>query len=226
MDTIQTSKPNCLIVCSSSCEGVSASSFIHAFTLTNSTFNVQIVTPQGRQIEYTRSDDSSKRWINEFRTKTISVPGKLENIQASRYAAILIPSSPGACHDLVDNDELSTLLNRFIEQKKPICAVGYGVAALFSARGEGEKSLWSFKNYSLTAPSLFEVAKTDNFNTLPIIPEDFIRDHGGTYSASECDAVHVIMDRHVITGQNDQSTLCAVQNLILLCNARHGKTKS
>lgn len=39
-------------------------------------------------------------------------------------------------------------------------------------------------------------------------------------SASECDAVHVIMDRHVITGQNDQSTLCAVQNLILLCNGR------
>ena len=38
--------------------------------------------------------------------------------------------------------------------------------------------------------------------------------------ASECDAVHVVMDRHVITGQNDQSTLCAVQNLILLCNAR------
>jgi hypothetical protein len=36
---------------------------------------------QGRQIEYIRSDDSSKRWINEFRTKTISVPGKLENIQ-------------------------------------------------------------------------------------------------------------------------------------------------
>lgn len=26
--------------------GVSTSSFIHAFTLTNSTFNVQIVTPQ------------------------------------------------------------------------------------------------------------------------------------------------------------------------------------
>ena len=38
---------------------------------------------KGRQIEYTRSDDSSKRWINEFRTKTISVPGKLENIQGS-----------------------------------------------------------------------------------------------------------------------------------------------
>ncbi|XP_028393006.1 glutamine amidotransferase-like class 1 domain-containing protein 1 [Dendronephthya gigantea] len=220
------SKPSCLIVCSSSPEGVSASSFIHAFTLTNSTFNVQIVTPQGRQIEFIRSDESSKRWINDFRTKTISVPGKLENIQASRFSAMLIPSSPGALNDLAENEVLAALLNRFIEQKKPICAVGYGVAALFAAKNENNKSSWSFKSYSLTAPSLFEMVKTENFNTLNIIPEDYIKDHGGTYSASECDAVHVVMDRHVITGQNDQSTLCAVQNLILLCNARHGKAKS
>ena len=32
--------------------------------------------------------------------------------------------------------------------------------------------------------------------------------------------MHVIIDRHLITGQNDTSTLSAVQNLILLCNAR------
>lgn len=37
---------------------------------------------------------------------------------------------------------------------EPICAVGYGVAALFSAKNENKKSFWSFKNYSLTAVSL------------------------------------------------------------------------
>lgn len=26
------------------------------------------------------------------------------------------------------------------------------------------------------------MVKTENFNTLKIIPEDFIKDHGGTYS--------------------------------------------
>ena len=43
-----------------------------------------------------------------------------------------------------------------------------------------------------------------------------------TYTASEPDGMHVIIDRHLITGQNDTSTLSAVQNLILLCNARSG----
>ena len=40
------------------------------------------------------------------------------------------------------------------------------------------------------------------------------------FSATEPDGMHVIIDRHLITGQNDTSTLSAVQNLILLCNAR------
>ena len=31
---------------------------------------------------------------------------------------------------------------------------------------------------------------------------------------------HVVVDSHVVTGQNEQSTLTAVQNLILMCNAR------
>ena len=32
------------------------------------------------------------------------------------------------------------------------------------------------------------------------------------------DAVHVVVDPHLVSGQNEQSTLTAVQNLILLSN--------
>lgn len=40
------------------------------------------------------------------------------------------------------------------------------------------------------------------------------------FLASQEDAVHVVVDRHLITGQNMQSTSLAVNNLILLCNAK------
>ena len=40
------------------------------------------------------------------------------------------------------------------------------------------------------------------------------------FTASKSDSVHVVIDRNIITGQNDASTVLAVQNLILLCNAR------
>ncbi|MBN3294958.1 GALD1 protein, partial [Amia calva] len=40
-------------------------------------------------------------------------------------------------------------------------------------------------------------------------------------SASVEDAVHVVLDRHLVTGQNRQSTVPAVNNLIMLCNGRY-----
>ncbi|XP_006813689.1 glutamine amidotransferase-like class 1 domain-containing protein 1 [Saccoglossus kowalevskii] len=139
--------------------------------------------------------------------------------EASRFAALLIPSCPGAIHDLAKNKDLAQLLNNFIDEKKPICAVGFGVGALCPAKKD-DTQLWSFSSYCITAPSVYELAKGSELATMPIILEDFIKDSGANYTATEPEGVHVVVDRHLITGQNDQSTLTAVQNLILLCNAR------
>ena len=215
-------KPSCLMVCSAL--GVSAQSFIHSFTLTHQAFNVHIVTPGGKAIEFVKVDDNGRRWLNEFKSKPFSVPGKLEEVEALHYSAVLIPSGLGSLYDLAENEDLGQIINLFIEDKKPICAIGYGVAALCSVKGKNLKS-WAFKDYSLTAPSLFEMCMLENFNELPLILEDFIKENEAMFSASKTDCVHVVIDRHIITGQNDMSTLPAVQNVILLCNARQGKVK-
>lgn len=68
--------------------------------------------------------------------------------------------------------------------------------------------------------SLFELARLPDFADLMVIPEDAVRDHGASFAVSEPDCVHVVVDRHLITGQNEASTLTAVQNLVLLCNQR------
>uniref|UniRef100_A0A3B3ZS08 Glutamine amidotransferase-like class 1 domain-containing protein 1 n=1 Tax=Periophthalmus magnuspinnatus TaxID=409849 RepID=A0A3B3ZS08_9GOBI len=96
---------------------------------------------------------------------------------------------------------------------EPVCAVGQGVAALCCAT-EGQK--WIFNGYSLTGSSVFELVRKPDFANLPLIVEDFVKDSGGSYTASQEDAVHVVIDRHLITGQNIQSTSLAVNNLILL----------
>ena len=36
--------------------------------------------PQGQQIDFVKSDENSRKWLNEFRTKPFSVPGKLEDV--------------------------------------------------------------------------------------------------------------------------------------------------
>ncbi|XP_030646526.1 glutamine amidotransferase-like class 1 domain-containing protein 1 isoform X2 [Chanos chanos] len=100
---------------------------------------------------------------------------------------------------------------------EPVCAVGQGVSALCCAT-EGQR--WIFIGYSMTGPSVFELVRSPNFANLPLIVEDFVKDSGGSYTASKEDAVHVVLDRHLVTGQNIESTTVAVNNLILLCNSR------
>uniref|UniRef100_A0AAY5EZ61 Glutamine amidotransferase-like class 1 domain-containing protein 1 n=1 Tax=Electrophorus electricus TaxID=8005 RepID=A0AAY5EZ61_ELEEL len=100
---------------------------------------------------------------------------------------------------------------------EPVCAVGQGVSALFCAI---ESQKWIFRGYSLTGPSVFELVRFPDFANLPLIVEDFVKDNGGSYTASQEDALHVVLDRHLVTGQNTQSTTAAVNNLILLCNGK------
>ncbi|XP_039619858.1 glutamine amidotransferase-like class 1 domain-containing protein 1 [Polypterus senegalus] len=212
------SKSACLMVASSAAEGVSAESFINSFNLCSSAFNLQITTPGGKPIDFLDVDDSNMRWIQDFRVKSYASPAKLESIDGSRYHALLIPSCPGAMTDLAQNGYLAKILQHFVTENKPICAIGHGVTALCCAINE-DKS-WIFKEYSMTGPSIFELVRRRDFANLSILMEDFAKDSGAIYSASVVDAVHVVLDRHLVTGQNDQSTLAAVQNLIILCNNR------
>ncbi|BFZ16256.1 hypothetical protein BsWGS_19295 [Bradybaena similaris] len=214
-----TSRGSCLIVLSSAAEGVSATSFMQACTLINQSFAIQLASPGGRQAEYVNQDDSNRRWFNEFRSKASSTPIALDTVDVNRYSAMLIPPCPGAIHDLSCNSDLGQLLVHFIKEKKPICAVGLGVAGLCSARKEDGKSWW-LEDFCLTAPSLFEVGYLPEFPMMPLVLEDFIKDYGGKYTASEPDEVHVVIDRNIITGQNHHSTMAAVQNLILICSQK------
>ena len=79
----------------------------------------------------------------------------------------MIPNCPGAVFDLWQNDSMSKILDHFMAENsmlqshtyythvhaiivESICAVGYGVCALFSAMHGSE---WCFKNYCLTSVS-------------------------------------------------------------------------
>ncbi|CAL1595735.1 unnamed protein product [Knipowitschia caucasica] len=207
------SKPTCLIVASASAQGVSAQCFQKAFSLCSPAFNLQTATPGGKPINFVGVDESTARWVQDFNVKPYATPAKLESIDGARYQVLLIPDCPGAPTDLVHSGSLHRILTHFICSQKPVCAVGQGVAAL-CCETEGQK--WIFHGYSLTGPSVFELVRKPDFADLPLIVEDFVKDSGGSYSASLEDAVHVVIDRHLITGQNVRSTSLAVNNLILL----------
>lgn len=197
---------------------MSAPSFLHCFTLASSAFNLQVVTPGGKAIDFVDVDESNARWVQDFRLKAYASPAKLESIDGARYHALLIPSCPGALADLASSGSLARILQHFRSESKPICAVGHGVAALCSATNEDGS--WVFQGYSVTGPSVYELVRAPGFARLPLIVEDFVKDAGASFSASEPDAMHVVLDRHLVTGQNTSSTVPAVHSLLFLCGSR------
>ncbi|XP_046889832.1 glutamine amidotransferase-like class 1 domain-containing protein 1 [Hypomesus transpacificus] len=211
------SKPTCLIVGSAAAQGVSARSFLQSFSLCSPVFNIQTATPGGKPIDFVGIDESTARWVQDFSAKSYATPAKLESIDGARYQALLIPDCPGALNDLAHSGSMARILTHFTSQQKPVCAVGQGVSSLCCAT-EGQK--WIFSDYSLTGPSVFELVRSPDFANLPLIVEDFVKDSGGSYTASKEDAIHVVIDRHLVTGQNIQSTSLSVNNLILLCNCK------
>ncbi|XP_019486692.1 PREDICTED: Parkinson disease 7 domain-containing protein 1 isoform X5 [Hipposideros armiger] len=169
-------------------------------------------------MDFVDVNESNARWVQDFRLKAYASPAKLESIDGARYHALLIPSCPGALADLASSGSLARILQHFRSESKPICAVGHGVAALCCATNEDGS--WVFQGYSVTGPSVYELVRAPGFAHLPLIVEDFVKDAGASFSASEPDAMHVVLDRHLVTGQNASSTAPAVHSLIFLCGSR------
>jgi len=204
---------------------VSANSFIRAYQLLSQHFNVAIATPNGAVPEFHYGDRSLEKWLRENRqlvAHPLAISELIKNENVLAYTGLVLPSSLGGVSDLANDVGLGALVRKFVTNKKPICAVGYGVAGLCKAFNENDR--WCFSGWNLTAISNFEVARYPFFSKLPLIVEDYIKDHGGFYNCSSVDEVHVIVDRTLVTGQNDESTTLAVHNFVWLASAA-GKKK-
>ncbi|NXY86479.1 GALD1 protein, partial [Alcedo cyanopectus] len=188
-------KPSCLIVASAAIAGEMLWG-LREGSCRGAKQRLWAVSPQGKPLDFGGMSEGTARWIQDFRMKSYSSPAKLESIDGARYHALLIPDCPGAVTDLANSGYLAKILQHFSTENKPICAVGHGVAALCCATNE-EKS-WVFQGYSLTGPSVYELVRQPNFSSLSIIVEDFVKDSGATFSASTPDAVHVVLDRHLV----------------------------
>lgn len=182
---------------------------------------VAVATPNGAEAEMHADSDDTATWLRDpanrqLLSSPLSVAEllKQDNIVMG-YWGLVLPSSLGGVSDLAHDAALGNLVKKFVAANKPICAVGYGVTGLCKAFSDSDK--WCFSGWNLTAVSNFEVARYPFFSKLPLIIEDFVKDHGGFYNCSVVDAVHVVVDRSLITGQNDNSTALAVQNFVWLC---------
>jgi len=65
--------------------------------------------------------------INGAFLSSVIIYRKFVFFPAARYGAVLLPSSPGALHDLAKDNELAKLLNAFVQEKS-----GYQMLQLYA----------------------------------------------------------------------------------------------
>ncbi|RNC85553.1 MAG: type 1 glutamine amidotransferase domain-containing protein [Balneola sp.] len=162
---------------------------------------------------------------------------RIDQIGIENFDAIFVPGGHAPLGDLVANEYLSKFLNHFHAESKPTGLVCHGPVALLSALpnskefevemragkkakpGEG----WIYEGYKMTVFSNSEETIATRYylggDELFYWPEDALTNAGGDYSKGEQDwAPHLVIDRELITGQNNKSSTAVGEAILKLLN--------
>ena len=137
---------------------------------------------------------------------------RLSDIDASDFDAVFYPGGHGPLWDLSDDSASIALIEDFIAQHKPVAAVCHAPAVLVNVKdAEGEplvrgKRVTGFSNSEEAAVGLTEV--------VPFLLEDTLIALGGRYESGEDWHSKVVVDGHLITGQNPGSSEAVADALL------------
>jgi putative intracellular protease/amidase len=138
---------------------------------------------------------------------------KLDDVKSSDFDAVFYPGGHGPLWDLTDNAVSISLIESFLEAKKPVAAVCHATAAFLNIKDtNGElvvkgRAVTGFTNSEEEAVQLTEV--------VPFLLEDELVTRGAKYQKVADWSAFAIQDGLLITGQNPASSELAAQKLLV-----------
>lgn len=163
-------------------------------------------TTEDSQTEATRRFNSDEELKNKLaHTK------KLEHVKASEYDAVFYPGGHGPLWDLANDLKSISLIEEFYAEKKPMAFVCHAPGVLKNAMDHERpivrgRNVTGFANTEEEAVGLTEV--------VPFLVQDVLNQLGANYSKGEDWSEYVMVDHHLITGQNPASSKKAAQILV------------
>lgn len=162
---------------------------------------------------------------------------RIEQIGIDKFDAVFVPGGHAPLGDLVDNELLGKFLNHFHAESKPTGLVCHGPVALLSSlpnskefevemkKGNKAKPTkgWIYDGYKMTVFSNSEETIATKYylggDELFYWPQNAITYAGGSYSKGKEDwTPHVVVDRELVTGQNNKSSTGVGEAIIKLLN--------
>ncbi len=166
---------------------------------------------------------------------------RVDQMGIENFDAVFVPGGHAPLGDLVANELLSKFLTHFHAESKPTGLVCHGPVALLSSlpnskefeaeMKSGKKAQpgqgWIYAGYKMTVFSNSEETIATKYylggDELFYWPENAITYAGGNYSKGGQDwAPHVVVDRELVTGQNNKSSTGVGEAVIKLLNKRNG----
>lgn len=158
---------------------------------------------------------------------------RIEQMGIENFDAVFVPGGHAPLGDLVANDQLGEFLRHFNAEGKPTALVCHGPIALLSSMPnskEFERKLkageqpqpsegWPYAGYQMTTFSNTEETVATQYylggDELYFWPQDALIHAGAKYSKGEQDwHPHIVVDRELITGQNNKSSVGVAQALL------------
>ena len=144
--------------------------------------------------------------------KALAQTKLVADVRADDFDALFFPGGHGPMWDLASDDNVGKLTSKFHATAKPLGAVCHGPAAL--TRAVDEKGASILKGKKVTGFTNTEEEAVGLTKIVPFLLEEKMKAIGGTFERGPDWASHVVVDGHLVTGQNPASSEDAAKKLI------------
>lgn len=145
--------------------------------------------------------------------KELSQTFKLANVKAEDFDALFYPGGHGPLWDLAESAESISLIESFYNSEKPVALVCHAPGVLRHVNYKGAPLVKGKRVTGFTNSEEEEVQLTE---VVPFLVEDELKRLGGLFEKKPNWQSFVIVDGHLITGQNPASSTAAAQALVKL----------
>lgn len=154
-------------------------------------------------MERFKQDDEAK--------KALSQTVKLADVKSKNFDAVFYPGGHGPMWDLAESSDSIKLLESFYDSGKPIALVCHAPGVLRHVTYQEAplvrgKRVTGFTNSEEEAVQLTKV--------VPFLVEDELKRLGGVFEKAPDWQSFIVVDGHLITGQNPASSTAAAQALL------------
>lgn len=195
--------------------------------------NLQFVfaTPSGGEApidpeseKHAENDEVVKKFLQNHNVlNKIKNTEKITQMRAEEFGAVFIPGGPGCMLDLPETMRSNgKLICKVYENRGIIAAIGHGVSALLNVTKEEhtEGTDYWIKGKKVTAISKEEDRKMGLDKSLPFMLEEKLHERGARYEKRQPFESFVVVDGHLITGQNPASSREWVTKIMEVCGHR------